>query len=177
MLHRSLSRFTVLCLTLSFCLFVQGCKVDLLRVARVAMVATPLVDSLVASGVLPAEVGRTVTTDFADGAAAIGDFALALRAIPKDDPDKIEKQATAAQLLATRWDAIVKRGHFGVHSRVNDAFRIADGLLKSIIAYYDPASRTDAVSASAASREDLSEQDFYKTLEPDVERLKQALQP
>lgn len=146
---------------------------NLIRSLRAALAASkPLVDSLVAAGVIAQSIATAVIADFGSGADAVGRFSTALAGISSNDPDKLGKQLAAAQQLERDWRAIVLHGNFASHPRIQSAANIADGIFSALVIYFGGTPLGAQRGAQAMSHKQVE-----KHLDQQVHALKLALQP
>lgn len=147
-----------------------ACGSNVLTTVRLALASSgPLVNSLVASGVLKQEQAGPIIADFTDGA----NVALALqndfKACAKDRGCKL----TAAQRAETGFRAIINRGRFGANPRVQQIADIAGGILSSLVIFYGGTSPNVRVAMDAGPP--LTDDQIEERVKPDVEKLKQLM--
>lgn len=145
---------------------------DLIRSFRAALgAATPLVDSLVASGALPQSKATEILRDFDDGAVCAGNLQNAFSRIQKGDPDERSRKFEASSQGLQCFRTIIDRHNFAAHPRVQQAVSIAEGILASLTAYYS----TSSIGPTAAARP--SEEVMQKRLKAKIDELNEALKP
>lgn len=172
-MNRRLSlRKQVICSLLITIVLESGCGGStLLKSFRVALAASsPLVNSLVSAGVIPQAKATAIITDFNDGAGcglALQQSFEAAKGLPVSQQKQAKFQASSTALSCFR--VIINRQNFAASKRVQDVANIAEGILASLVIFYQPSS-TESASA-------LSEKEFERQMEAKVKELERLMKP
>lgn len=142
----------------------------------------PLVDSLVASNLIPQSKAAVLIADFSDGAQCGINLQTDFDAIPKDlTPAEIKRQKFLASSKALQcFRVIVARQNFALHPRVQQAAAIAEGVLASLVLFYSGGSqRSIGIGPALAPHvvEATDEKDLERQLERKLKDLKKAMAP
>lgn len=131
---------------------------------------TPLIDTLVAQGVLkdPARVAE-VKQDVSDAVDVTGVLATDLQAAGDDRV----LRSQAVRKGAAAWRVIYARGHFGLNEKILRAANIADGIFASLELFYGGPAPGASPNLPAGPRPQ-TEGELRKLLERQVKELEQA---
>lgn len=134
---------------------------------RLALAASgPLLDSLVSSGAINANMRAGLITDFSDLAQGAATLKSDLDACAGVKPCKL----TAVEKFETLFEQIEARGHFGVHARIRQVEIILRGIISAARIYYGGTPL--AMGGPAMSRSEAGEQ-----LKAKIKELKAAMRP
>lgn len=154
---------------LALTLLLQSCGGGLLTTFRLALASSaPLVNSLVATGVLKQSQAGPIIADFTDGAQAGLTLERELKGCGADRACKLD----AAQKAEQGFRAIVSRHHFAANARIQQIADIADGILSSLVIFYGGGGANATVTAAP-----LTDTQIEQRLKPEVERLRQLMKP
>lgn len=146
-----------------------GCGSSLLDSFQSALrTARPFVNALVVSGAISQPKADLIIADFDDGIECGKMLQERFNAIPKTLPvNEIRlRKFEAAQQAKQCFQAIMVRGNFTAHPRVQQASLIADGILASIVAFYAPSPMEGGLR---------DEKELEKELKPKIKELRKAL--
>lgn len=126
-----------------------------------------------AAGEIVPEKADFLITDLTDATQSIQDLKAALDAIPKDDPERKQKQLQSVRAAVGKWREIYARGHFGaVNPQVERYGRLANAAFFAIEAYY--AARAGQLTARPGARAPKSESQLKAEMEQAIDELKAA---
>lgn len=135
---------------------------------RLALASSgPLVNSLVASGVLKQEQAGPIISDFTDGANVALALQTDFKACVKDRGCKLQ----AAQKAETGFRRIIDRHHFAANAKIQQIADIADGILASLVIFYG-GSTSSSITMAQSDSPVLTDEQIEARLKPDVEKLK-----
>lgn len=125
-----------------------------------------------AAGEIVPEKADFLITDLTDATQSVQDLKAALDAIPKDAPDRKQKQLQSVRAAVGKWREIYARGHFGaVSPQVERYGRLANAAFIAIESYYAArAGESSAMSGAAAK----SEKELKQEMEQAIKELKAA---
>ncbi|HEX5704849.1 MAG TPA: hypothetical protein VFX97_16750 [Pyrinomonadaceae bacterium] len=160
-------------LALASVLIVQtACGGNVLTTVRLALASSgPLVNSLVAAGVLKQEQAGPIITDFTDGSNVALTLQTDFKACAKDRPCKLR----AAQKAETGFRAIINRQHFAANPRVQQIADIASGILSSLVIFYGGTSPNATVMVAMDAGPPLTDDQIEARVKPDADKLKQLM--
>lgn len=147
---------------------------------RLALASSgPLVNSLVAAGVIDSTRASLLITDFNDAAGC----GLALQnAFAAIDPNLPDRERTSLKLNASVnalrcFRTIVQRQNFAVNARIQTVANIAEGILASLVVFYSEPGEMRASAEKSATVTARSEKELEAQLKRQVEELKKAMKP
>ena len=156
-------------LVLALAITTAGCGTGLLTSFRIALASSgPLVDSLVAAGVIRQDQAAPIISDFSDAAQAAIVLQSDLKAAGTDKALK----AAAVVKFAKAWREIYARGHFGVNPKIQRAADIAESIVESLELYYG--ARIQPAVHTTAPRTDAQ---LEAQLKLQVKELQAAMKP
>lgn len=151
----------------------------LLKSFRIALLSSPpLVNSLVAAGLIPETKATAITTDFSDGAQCGLDlqntFAAIDKSLPADQQKRLKFQASSTGLSCFR--VIVQRQNFAANPRIQQVANIAEGVLASLVMFYSgpsaSAARPHPQAVTAGSEKELEQK-----LSAKVDEMEKLMKP
>lgn len=127
----------------------------------------PLIDSLIASGVIPASARATYITDFTD----LANGALSL----KENLDACGGRSCklgAVDIFAQVFFDVQRRGHLGSVAKLHNVEVIIKGIIESARIFYGAPPTTSGIPSTASSQ-----QDNEALIKSQLKDLKLAMQP
>lgn len=178
MRHLRQYRFLAVALTAFLTISQLACGGNVIKSLRVALASSgPLVDSLVAAGVINRDKATAIIADFTDGSQVALDLQTDFAAIAKDDPQAKALKLAAALKAARAWQAIVNRHDFAANDRIQNAANIVTAILASLVIFYSDAPVRTSARVPRGTVKAPDEQALERQLKQQVEDLKTALKP